>query len=75
MRKYDKHTSSYETPVTGYVRRFRLAELYLNFAEAANEAYGPTQQVEGYSGQASMLGMNILRIEMCSGTGSGMNVG
>lgn len=54
MRKYDKHTSSYETPVTGYVRRFRLAELYLNFAEAANEAYGPTQQVEGYSGQASM---------------------
>ena len=34
MRKYDKHTSSYETPVTGYVRRFRLAELYLNFAEA-----------------------------------------
>lgn len=45
VRKYNKHNSSYEKPADGQMRMWRLAELYLNFAEAANEAYGPTYVV------------------------------
>ena len=45
IRKYNKHNSSYEKPADGQMRVWRLAELYLNFAESANEAYGPTYVV------------------------------
>lgn len=45
IRKYNKHNSSYEKPADGQMRMIRLAELYLNFAEAANEAYSPTYVV------------------------------
>ena len=52
MRKYNRHTSSSESADEGYFRTFRLAELYLNFAEAANEAYGPSVSVSSDAGSA-----------------------
>ena len=56
MRKYDKHTSSYETPVTGYAWRFRVSRALSELRRSGPiEAWQPRlQQVEGYSGQASM---------------------
>lgn len=61
IRKYDKHTSSYERPSAGYLRNWRLAELYLNFAEAANEAYGPSAPVaSGVSGSTDMSAVDAV---------------
>ncbi len=58
IRKYNKHNSSYEKPADGQMRMWRLAELYLNFAEAANEAYGPTYVVS--SGVANSTDMSAV---------------
>lgn len=41
IRKHSSPSSSRNGNDDGWVRRMRLAELYLNFAEAANEANGP----------------------------------
>jgi hypothetical protein len=41
MRKFHNSKSGVNNQADGYMKIFRLAELYLNFAEAANEAYGP----------------------------------
>lgn len=39
---------------------FRMAEVYLNFAEAANEAYGPTGTVPG-SSLTALAAVNMIR--------------
>lgn len=63
LRKYNRHTSSFEKPNEGQLRAFRLAELYLNFAEAANRAsYGPTGKVPGVSGQPDMSALEAVNI-------------
>lgn len=41
VRKYNNHRSGPSSNADGAVRLFRLAELYLNFAEAAYQAAGP----------------------------------
>lgn len=41
MRKYNDFRSNLNNQADGYIRLFRLAELYLNFAEAAYQAVGP----------------------------------
>lgn len=41
LRKYYNHASSISNQVDGYTRLFRLAEIYLNFAEAAYQFKGP----------------------------------
>ncbi|RFS19343.1 RagB/SusD family nutrient uptake outer membrane protein [Chitinophaga silvatica] len=41
MRKFNSNKSTSTTNLDGSIRLFRLAELYLNFAEAANQAVGP----------------------------------
>lgn len=38
----------------GYIRQFRLAELYLNFAEAAFMAYGPDTPVDGMTAREAV---------------------
>ncbi len=38
----------------GYLRQFRLAELYLNFAEAAFMAYGPDTEVDGMTAREAV---------------------
>lgn len=71
IRKYNKHNSSYEKPADGQIRMIRLAELYLNFAEAANEAYGPTyvvaSDVSGSTAMSAVDAVNIVRnrADMC----------
>lgn len=63
IRKYSKHTSSYEQPADGQMRMWRLGELYLNFAEAANEAYGPTYVVSsGVSGSTDMSAVDAVNV-------------
>lgn len=47
IRKFSAPTSSRNGNNDGWMRTMRLAELYLNFAEAANEAFGPDHQVKG----------------------------
>lgn len=47
IRKFSAPTSSRNGNNDGWMRTMRLAELYLNFAEAANEAFGPDHDVNG----------------------------
>ncbi|MBX3256776.1 MAG: RagB/SusD family nutrient uptake outer membrane protein [Chitinophagaceae bacterium] len=41
MRKYNNFRSNLNNQADGFIRLFRIAELYLNFAEAAYHAVGP----------------------------------
>lgn len=50
LRKYSRWEANRDNPCDGFMRIFRLGELYLNFAEAANEAYGPEQKVSSSIG-------------------------
>lgn len=63
MRKYHHNRSSSSNRADGYMKIFRLAELYLNFAEAANEAYGPTYIVADVDGtvNTAMKAVNAVR--------------
>ncbi len=53
LRKYNNHRSGLNNNADGFTRIFRLAELYLNFAEAAYQFYGPDAQVDIGSGSLS----------------------
>ncbi len=46
LRKYNNWRSGVSNSADGAIRLFRLAEIYLNFAEAANRAYGPDVKVD-----------------------------
>lgn len=46
LRKYNNWQSNRDNSADGEVRLFRLAELYLNFAESAYQSVGPDVQVE-----------------------------
>ena len=54
MRKFNNNTSSSNANNDGYMSTFRLAEMYLNFAEAAYQANGPEAQVSSTVGGVSM---------------------
>ena len=45
MRKYNDFRSNLNNQADGYIRLFRVAELYLNFAEAAYQSVGPDAPV------------------------------
>jgi hypothetical protein len=45
VRKYNNWKSSKDNSADGQIRKFRLAELYLNFAEAAYQADGPDTKI------------------------------
>lgn len=66
IRKWLPHGMYWNSGQNGiwdfYVRsiHFRMAEMYLNFAEAANEAYGPTGAVPGTS-LTAFEAINIVR--------------
>jgi starch-binding outer membrane protein, SusD/RagB family len=59
LRKFCNHTTSSFTNNDGSIKFFRLTELYLNFAEAANEAYGP--QAEAPCGKTALWAVNQVR--------------
>lgn len=44
MRKYNHYASDKKNNRDGYIRIFRLTELYLNFAEAAYQVNGPDEK-------------------------------
>lgn len=46
LRKFNNHRSGLSNEADGAVRLFRLAELYLNFAESAYQSAGPDVPVE-----------------------------
>ena len=45
MRKFNNYKSTLSNSDDGAIRLFRLAELYLNFAETANQSAGPDASV------------------------------
>ncbi len=45
LRKYNNWRSGPGNNADGWARMFRLAELYMNFAEAANQSVGPDEPV------------------------------
>ena len=62
-RKFHHNRSSSSNQADGYMKIFRLGELYLNFAEAANEAYGPVYMVPTVDGsvKTAMQAVNAVR--------------
>jgi hypothetical protein len=54
MRKFNDYRSDNTLNADGYMRIFRLAELYLNFAEAAYQSAGPDVSVASAVGGSSM---------------------
>lgn len=58
MRKFNSYKSNGSNASDGYMPLFRLAELYLNFAEAAYQSVGPDQAVGGMSARDAV---NIVR--------------
>lgn len=58
MRKFNNYKSNSANATDGFMPLFRLAELYLNFAEAAYQSAGPDQQVGGMSAREAV---NIVR--------------
>lgn len=54
MRKFNNYKSQTGNESDGYMRIFRLAELYLNFAEAANHAFGADVQVASKVGAGTL---------------------
>jgi hypothetical protein len=64
LRKFHNNKSSIDNQSDGYMKIFRLTELYLNFAEAANEAYGPNVNVPGVEGTVTtaLSAINAVRV-------------
>ena len=58
MRKFNNYKSNSANATDGFMPLFCLAELYLNFAEAAYQSAGPDQQVGGMSAREAV---NIVR--------------
>lgn len=65
LRKFNHHKSGVTSDRDGYMRVFRLAELYLNFAEAANSSKGPdtkiASSVSGSTPMSAREAVNVIR--------------
>jgi hypothetical protein len=63
LRKYNNWQSNRDNSADGEVRLFRLAELYLNFAESAYQSTGPDVQVELGAGvsMSARDAVNVIR--------------
>ena len=58
MRKFNNYVSNSSNASDGFMPIFRLAELYLNFAEAAYQASSPDQK---YNGMSAVDAVNTVR--------------
>ncbi len=77
MHKYAHFNSNRYSNSDGYMRIFRLPELYYNFAETAYQAYGPDKQIDLGNGISfSACGaINVVRARVgMPGFESGMSV-
>ncbi|MBE8713724.1 RagB/SusD family nutrient uptake outer membrane protein [Sphingobacterium hungaricum] len=45
LKKYFSHSSNLNSVADGFMRLFRLAEIYLNFAESAYQSHGPDVKI------------------------------
>lgn len=62
LRKFNNHRSGSSNNSDGAVRLFRLAELYLNFAEAAYQSVGPDVKVNDSNlGLSAREALNAIR--------------
>ncbi|GGC16969.1 hypothetical protein GCM10011386_05990 [Parapedobacter defluvii] len=62
MRKFNNHRSGQNNSADGAIRLFRLAELYLNFAEAAYQSAGPDVTItEGNLSMSARDAVNAVR--------------
>lgn len=65
LRKFNNYKSGVNMDNDGLMKIFRLGELYLNFAEAASNAFGPDVPVEGKVNEINALSareaINIIR--------------
>src|SRR5699024_11590576 len=55
LKKYFNPNSRLGNVADGYTRLFRLAEVYLNFAESAYQSHGPNAPIEVGSEQMSAI--------------------
>lgn len=63
LRKFNNYKSGQSNDADGAIRLFRLAELYLNFAESANESVGPDAVVTvGSFSMSARQAVNATRI-------------
>jgi len=63
MRKFNNHRSGQNSDADGAVRLFRLAELYLNFAESAYQSAGPDVTItEGGLSMSARDAVNAVRL-------------
>lgn len=65
LRKFNNYKSNVNVDLDGFMKIFRLGELYLNFAEAASNAYGHETAVQAKAPGAAALSaraaVNIVR--------------
>ncbi|WP_439556608.1 RagB/SusD family nutrient uptake outer membrane protein [Dyadobacter sp.] len=62
LRKFNNFRSGQNNDADGAIRLFRLAELYLNFAEAANQSAGPDAAVKvGAQSMSARQAVNAVR--------------
>jgi hypothetical protein len=54
LRKFNNHRSNVNVASDGYIKVYRLAELYLNFAEAAYNAQGPDAAISGMTAREAV---------------------
>lgn len=63
LRKFNNYKSGQSNDADGAIRLFRLAELYLNFAESANQSVGPDAVVTvGTFSMSARQAVNATRI-------------
>ena len=62
MRKFNNSQSGPSIAADGYMKLFRLGELYLNFAEAAYHVYGADQQVPSTVGGPSLSARDAVNL-------------
>lgn len=62
LRKYNSHSSTLNNAADGFMRTFRLAEVYLNFAESAYQSHGPDATVKvGGQSMSAREAINTVR--------------
>jgi hypothetical protein len=54
LRKFNNYRSNVNVDADGLMKVFRLGELYMNFAEAAYQAYGPDVHVTSSAGGSNL---------------------
>lgn len=60
LRKFNNYKSGPNTDEDGFMKIYRLGELYLNFAEAAYQSVGPDAQVASKNGGSALSALDAV---------------